>query len=244
MRSASLVDLTRTPSPSRRPHIQTPRLVVLGANGGCGRWVVRLAAARGWQVTAVVRPDRPVSFPAGVTVRVGDVTDVRFLDDVLPTATAVVSALGLRRAGPSPWARLLSPPDLTATVTRQLLPVMKWHGVPRLLAISAGGVGDSRSQLTWPVRRLVDTGNIALAYRDLEEMERVLAASDLAWEVVRPVTLRNGPPTGGAGQVERYALTSLVRRADVAAHLVSRVASTEAIAARAILLGRGVANAG
>lgn len=216
---------------------------MLGASGGCGSWVVRLAAARGWHVTAVVRPGSYASFPADVHVRVGDVTDVRFLDDVLPDVTVVVSALGLRRAGTSPWAQLLSPTDLTSTVTRQLLPVMRWHGVPRLLAISAGGVGESRRQLTWPVRRLVATGNIAVAYRDLERMEELLAGSDLAWEVVRPVTLLNGRPTGRAGAVARYGLTSVVRRADVAAHLVERAASTEPISARAVLLGRESTNA-
>jgi uncharacterized protein YbjT (DUF2867 family) len=217
---------------------------VLGASGGCGSWVVRLAAARGWPVTAVVRPSSYASFPAGVVVRVGSVTDPRFLDDVLADATTVVSALGLRRAGLSPWAQLMSPPDLTSTVVDCLLPVMKWHGVSRLLAISAGGVGDSRHQLSWAVRRLVNTGNVAVAYRDLERMEERLAASDLDWAVARPVTLLHGRPTGRAAKVKRYGLTSVVRRADVAAHLVGRVADPGPLRERAVLLGRGTTDAG
>ncbi|MBX3134527.1 MAG: NAD(P)H-binding protein [Gemmatimonadaceae bacterium] len=236
--SPSLAPLQRPPKAA-----DAPRLVVLGASGGCGSWVVRLAAARGWQVTATVRPGSSIAVPAGVQVRVGDVTDVRFLDDVLPDATVVVSALGLRRAGLSPWARLLSPPDLTSGVVERLLPVMRWHGVPRLLAISAGGVAESRSQLSWTMRQVVDSGNVAVAYRDLERMEATLAASDVDWEVVRPVTLLSGRPTGRATAVDRYTLTSTVRRADVAAHLVRRAASGHPLHTRAVLLGQGATDA-
>jgi hypothetical protein len=127
-----------------------------------------------------------------VDVHRGDVTDVGVLDAVLPGHDAVLSALGLRRAGRSPWAPLRSPADLTERTMRQLLPAMQRHGVPRLLAISAAGVGDSHGRLTWPVRRLVASGNVAVAYRDLAAMEALLAASDRDWLAVRPVTLTDG----------------------------------------------------
>lgn len=226
--------MSRTEAGAAQP---MERVVVLGASGGCGAWVVRLAAARGWSVKAVVRPGTRVAFGAGVEVCIGDPGDVRLLDELLTGATAVISALGLRRAGRSPWARLLSPPDLTASVTARLLPVMAWHGVRRLLAISAGGVGESRSRLSWGVQRLVSSGNIGVAYHDLARMEAQLAASDLDWRVVRPVTLIDGAPTGRAREVERYGLLSLVRRGDVAAHLVDAVARRDAVAPRAVLLG-------
>ena len=213
------------------------RLLILGASGGCGQWLARLAAERGHDVTALVRRDASLEPHAGVTVRHGDPTDALQLDAVVAGHEAVLSCLGLRRAGRSPWAPLQSPPDLTERVTRQLVPAMQRNEVRRLVAISAGGVGDSRDRLSWPVKRLVDTGNVAVAYRDLAQMEAVLAESDLDWCVARPVTLVDGAPTGNAREVERYGLASTIRRSDVAHWMLGVAEREETIDARRVLLG-------
>jgi hypothetical protein len=149
----------------------------------------------------------------------------------------VLSCLGQRRAGKSPWAPLRSPPDLTARVAAHLVRSAAAHEVRRVVVVSAGGVGDSFARLTWPLRRLVTAGNLAVAYADLTAMEETLAASALDWLAVRPVTLVDGPPTGDAKPVERYALTSTVRRSDVAAWML-RAVEGGALGGRAVMLGR------
>lgn len=195
------------------------RLLILGASGGCGAWLTRLAAER-HHVTALVRPGATPDAPAGVDVRRGDVTDPRTLDLLLPGHDAVLSCLGLRRAGKSPWAPLRSPADLTARVARALVPAMAANGVRRLVAVSAAGVGDSFARCSFPVRQLVGTANVGVAYRDLAAMEAVLGESDLDWCAVRPVTLVDGEPTGRVREVDRYGLFSVARRADVAAFML------------------------
>ena len=224
------------------------RLLVLGASGGCGRWLVRLAADGGHRVTALVRDGSDAAAPAGVTVRRGDAADAATRDaavaaiagdagaDGAADDVAVLSCLGLRRAGKSPWAPLRSPPDLTARVTRLLLPAMRRHGLRRVVALSAAGVGDSLAHCSWPVRRLVAAGNVGVAYRDLAAMEAVLAAGDAAWIVARPVTLVDGAPTGGARQVARYGLTSTIRRADVAAWMLAAAAQPAGSAGRQVMI--------
>lgn len=198
------------------------RLLILGASGGCGRWLTRLAAER-HDVTALARPGAPLDAPARVTVRRGDPTDPDTLDRLLAGHDAVLSCLGLRRAGRSPWAPLRSPADLTERVAHALVPAMRANGIGRLVAISAAGVGDSFERLSWPVRRLVTTGNVAVAYRDLAAMERTLAAGGVEWLAVRPVTLVDGAPTGRARPVDRYGLASTIRRSDVAAFMLAAV---------------------
>src|SRR4029079_5066106 len=131
------------------------RLLILGASGGCGRWLTRFATERSHTVTALVRPNAGLEAAPVVVGARGDVTDAAVLDAVLPGHDAVLCALGLRRAGRSPWAPLRSPADLTARTMRPLLPAMQRHGAQRLVVISAAGVGDSHAHLTWPVRRLV-----------------------------------------------------------------------------------------
>ena len=212
------------------------RLVVIGASGNVGRWAAAIAAGAGHAVTAVIRP-ASVSQLTNVAVARGDVTDPAFLGLVLRDCEAVISCVGIRRAGRSPFARLLSPPDLTTRLASALTRAMDSRGVRRLVVISAAGVADSFGQLTWPVRQLVSMGNIGVAYRDLAGMESRLAASSLDWLAVRPVTLVNGAPLGRARPVQRYGLTSVVRRADVAAWMVREATRYDCFDEHAVLLG-------
>jgi hypothetical protein len=71
------------------------RLLILGASGGCGPWLTRLAAERGHTVTALVRPSATLDAPSGVVVERGDVTDGAVLDSIMPGHEAVLSAIGL-----------------------------------------------------------------------------------------------------------------------------------------------------
>lgn len=188
-------------------------------------------------MTAVARSAAVLDLPASVHVVRGDVSDARFLDTVLDRHDVVVSCVGLRRAGASPWAPLQSPANLVETVTRALVPAMERAGVRRLVAISAGGVGDSMARLSAPVRWLVRRGNIAVAYADLARMESVLRASTLDWLAVRPVTLANGRPTGRARPVARYGMKSSVRRADVATFMLDALERSEPFTQRTVLVG-------
>jgi uncharacterized protein YbjT (DUF2867 family) len=215
------------------------RLLVLGASGGVGQWLVRFAAERGHEVTALLRPATTLDAPASLCIERGDVTDASVLETAVRGQDAVASCLGLRRAGASPWAPLRSPPNLVESVARALVPAMERSGVRRLVAISAGGVGDSVAQLTAPVRWLVSRGNVAVAYRDLERMESVLRASTLDWLAVRPVTLAHGPPTGHARPVSKYGMMSRIRRSDVAAWMLGALEGRDAFGERTVLLGTG-----
>ena len=120
---------------------------------------------------------------------------------------------------------------------RGLLPAMQTAAVRRLIAISAAGVGDSASQLTWPVRRLLSLGNVGVAYRDLAQMERLVAASDLDWLLCRPVALVDGPATGHAREVDRFTLATTIRRADVAQWMVDQLDGEPPLTRRYITLG-------
>lgn len=211
--------------------------MVLGASGGVGRWAATIAAGKGHAVTAALRPASHFEPVDGVAVARGDLTDPDFLDGVVAGHDAVISCVGLRRAGMSPFAKLLSPPDLTTRLASALTRVMEGQNVRRLVVMSAGGVADSFSQLTWPVQQLVQSGNVAVAYRDLAGMEARLAASSLDWVAVRPVTLMNGAPLGRARQVQQYGLTSIIRRADVAAWMVSAASQHDSFITHTILLG-------
>ena len=213
------------------------KLLIIGASGGVGNWLTRLAAQAGHEVTAMVRPGSPLDAPAGVRLIRSEVLDPRSMAAALEGQSAVASCVGLRRSSRLPWAPLLSPPDLTASVARLLSTAMPEAGVRRIVAVSAGGVAESITKLTAPVRWMVNAGNVGIAYRDLAEMERVLASGRLDWLAVRPVTLVNGPPTGRVGKVDRYGLFSIIRRADVAAWMLGALARPTPFVDQTVMIG-------
>jgi len=213
------------------------KLLVLGASGATGHWLLNLAAQARHDVTALVRQSSGFEPPAGVRVIRGDVLHPATLASAVEGQNAVASCLGIRRAGKFPWAPILSPADFTTRVASVLIPAMSRAGVRRVVSISAGGVAESVTQLTAPVRWMVAAGNVGVAYRDLAEMERLLSASQLDWLAVRPVTLVNGPPTGRVGKVDRYGLFSIIRRADVAAWMLGALARPTSYVEQTVLLG-------
>ena len=79
-----------------------------------------------------------------------------------------MSCLGQRRRSASPWSKRLSPPHLLQRVIADTTTIMSEHGVARIVAISAGGVGDSRERCHPLIRRLIRAGSLRVAYRDLD----------------------------------------------------------------------------
>lgn len=211
--------------------------MVVGASGGVGRWVATLAANEGHSVTAVLRHSSAFEPVEGARPVRGDLTDPDFLETAVEGHDAVISCVGIRRSGKNPFAKLLSPPDLTTRLASSLTRAMESRNVRRLVVISAGGVADSISRLTWPVQQLVSTGNVAVAYRDLAGMEARLSASSLDWLAVRPVTLMNGAPLGRAKPVQRYGLASIVRRSDVALWMLRAATGHDSFVEHTVLLG-------
>jgi putative NADH-flavin reductase len=199
------------------------KLVVFGANGATGKWLVRLAVDRGHQVTAVMREGASASVPRGVDVVRGDPLDAAFVDRAVTGKDAVVTALGIRlRRGRNPFSSLVSPATLLSQSASHMLAAMKRHGVSRISMVSGAGVGDSRKTVAWPLRVVFRISNIRVDYEDKERAEALLAASGLDWQAVRPTTLTDGASTGSR-HVDRYGTTMRIPREDVARFMLDQI---------------------
>ena len=227
--------LPGTTSPSYDTAVQ---FLVLGASGGCGQWVVRLAHARGHDVSAIKREASPYQPPRGVEVVTGEVTEPAFLVPLLERSDSVISCLGLRRAGKSPWAKLQSPPDLVQRVASTIGEVFGGDVDRRLVWLSAGGAGSSRSSASAFVKRLTECGNVGVAYRDLEAAEESLDHTAVRHLAVRPVTLTPGAPDGRATPIARYRITSTIRRSNVAQWMIDVADGTRRHDCKDVLLGQ------
>jgi uncharacterized protein YbjT (DUF2867 family) len=213
------------------------RLAVLGASGGVGRWVTRLAAAAGHEVTAMVRPERTFDPPTGVRVVKGSALDATDLAAVLTDQESIISCLGAQRTQAwNPWSPLRPPARVAEPSARALAAVVQSTTVRRVVVISAAGVGDSLARTNATMRWLLRHSTVGEMYADLGRMEDVLRASTLDWVALRPVTLVNSAPTSRTRAVSRYGLFSVVGRADVAAWLL-RLATEPEIRDRTPMIG-------
>jgi putative NADH-flavin reductase len=193
------------------------RIVVLGAGGGTGTHVVRLAAEQGHEVVAVARS--PLVLPAGARQVTGDATDPRVLAEAVAGAggaddvMAVVSCLGVTKRSSG------HPSALAASALVDLLPAGA-----RTVSVAGAGI-DAPGDRKGLGARLVSTLTRRLAgelVADKQEEHDLLAASDLAWTVVRPPRLVHGEPTGAARLTDDApGLTAKpLPRADLAAVMV------------------------
>lgn len=192
-------------------------LLILGASGGCGSELTRLAVARGHRVSALIRPESKFQPPPQVQVHRGEILEDGVVERALSGVDAVMCCIGIRRRNPNnPWSTLISPPDLCERVARILVDALPRAGVDRLIAISAAGVGDSAARMSGLLSWLFDHSNVGIAYRDLAKMESALARSVLDWMAVRPATLSYGRLRENVREIDFYGVFSKISRADVA----------------------------
>lgn len=72
---------------------------------------------------------------------------------------------------------------------------MKKAGIKRIVTVSAFGVGDSNSNVFFPVRMILNHSNLAFGFEDHNAVEGLMRGTvgDIEWTLVRPVMLKEGP---------------------------------------------------
>jgi putative NADH-flavin reductase len=204
-------------------------ITVFGASGGTGSQVAAIAAQRGHVVRAVFRtpPDAPPPGQSKVLI-IPDIFDPAFAAEAVRGADVVVAALGPNFATRhNARTAMTSPPDLHQRLARTLVSAIR-HAAPRarLICVSTASMGPADNvmgpgpRLLFRFLRTVAVPNLGRVGKDLQAMERELAASGLDWHAVRPVKLTDGPQTGNIQASDRFRMKP-ISRADVAWHIVT-----------------------
>lgn len=192
-------------------------VLVFGASGATGRLVVDEALAAGHRVSAFVRAAK-TPFPDEARVVAGDATDMRSVRTAMPGHDAVICTLGVRNAMRS--GRLIE------RCLSEIVPAMELAEAPRLIVMSALGVGATFAQAPFLPRILyrVMLGDI---FADKERGERMVEASILDWTIVHPPLLTDGPLTGAYRAGEELPLSGFpkISRANVAHFMVEALGS-------------------
>ncbi len=198
------------------------RVAILGASGGCGRHLVHHAIHRGHAVVIAARPSSRLDIADDIPVHRGDLTSEAFLTNALAGCDAVLCAVGLKLPSLSPFARP-EVPDLLTRLAPALIAACKANGIRRVLAISAGGVGDSRDNVPAVFRGFIRFTGLRHAYQELEVFEQELLDSGLEVCIPRPTGLTDEPATGQAIVADAMKGRATIPREDVALWMLGQL---------------------
>jgi putative NADH-flavin reductase len=190
-------------------------IALFGATGGTGRQILAQALGQGHSVTALVRDTKKLAeSDPRVRLVTGNVLDMAAVAQTLQGADAVVVSLG----------NSSNNPDLVvSTGTANIIAEMQRQGLRRLLVISSLGVGDSKDQVPFFFRMLMQTV-LRGAIKDKELQEELVRKSGLDWTIIRPGGLTDGPATGAYTAGTDPSITAgQVARADVAAFVLKQL---------------------
>ncbi len=190
-------------------------VLVIGATGGVGQWLVNLGLQRGHTVTAFAREASRVKAQHDrLRVIIGDVLVRETLIAAVVGQDAVVSALG---------ARTLEPNTTCSEGMRNLTRAMEQAGVRRLIAVSSLGVGDSRKRAGLLLTHLVIPLLLKNVIHDLERAEEVIRSTQLDWIIVRPGGLTDHRPVHHYRVAEGGLRSSRIARGDVASFMLQQL---------------------
>lgn len=159
-------------------------ITIIGASSGVGLLAVRQALAQGHRVTTLSRTVATLPEHPHLTKITGSATCAADLRRVLPGAEAVLITVGTAKKNATPLFTDTARALLEATADAPL--------AAPVLVLTGFGAGASAAYLSWWMR-LAIRWFMQPEYDNKTQLEELLAASTLRWELVRPGMLTNGP---------------------------------------------------
>ena len=148
------------------------------------------ALKRGHQATVLVSHKGTLKVKSGlVQVYEGTPLNQFTLADAMKGCDAILSTLNISRVSDFPWSKLRTSKDFLSVSMKHIVDVAAENDIKRIVITTAWGVAETRKDIPFWFRWLIDNSNIRYPYRGHEEQEALLKASNLDWTIVRPVGL-------------------------------------------------------
>ena len=191
------------------------KLIVFGATGKIGQEIVKQALAQGYEITAFVRDPSKVMVEHGdLKIMKGDIFDITAVTQAIQGQDAVICSLGTSEFGKT---------TVRSEGTAHIIRAMKENHVKRLVVVTAMGVAESWSTLSF-VNKLFFATLLRNTRQDHEKQEVVVKESDLDWTIIRPSGLTDTPLTESYDIGENIlSRTARIARADVAHAIIKEV---------------------
>lgn len=183
------------------------KIIIFGATGGVGQSVVKQAVENGFEVTAFARtPSKLEVAHENLNVVQGDAFNPAEVSAAIAGHDAVVSCLGSDQG--------MKKSTALQDMVKNIVAGMQEHGVKRIVYTASAGV---HKELPGVSGKLM-MGMLKNALADHRAAVDLIESHGLAYTIVRPMGLTNGPFTGeyreaASGVPEK---SKTIPRADVA----------------------------
>ncbi len=182
-------------------------ILILGASGRTGRKLLNEALKRGYRVSVLVGHKSSLkTYDGQVDVHEGTPLNKFTLANAMNGCEAILSTLNISRISASPWAKLRTSKDFLSSSMEIILELAREKCIGRIIITTAWGVAETKKDVPFWFRWLINKSNLRYPYRDHERQEELLKQSGINWTVVRPagqvdsekekqvqVTLNNSP---------------------------------------------------
>jgi len=191
------------------------KLIVFGATGKTGSEIVKQSLAQGYEVMAFVRDPAKITLEhSDLKIKKGDIFDYTSVTEAIQGQEAVICSLGTSEIGKT---------TVRSEGTVNIIKAMKENSVNRLIVISAMGVAESWSTLSF-VNKLFFATLLRNSREDHEKQEAAVKGSNLEWTIIRPSGLTDTQLTDSYDIGENIlAKTSKIARADVAYAIIKEL---------------------
>jgi len=194
------------------------KILIFGASGATGRYLISQALRLNHFVTAFVRNASKLrSENVNIKVINGDVTDYRCVEDAVRNQDVVLSTLGAS----NPFKR-----DLKLIIGIQnIVTAMMKQKVSRFIYQSFLGVQENREALGFVVNHVIPV-ILKSVISDHEAKENIIMERNFDWTIVRCSMLTNGSLTGKyrtGEDIKSSSIIPLVSRADVSDFMLKQM---------------------
>ncbi len=168
------------------------KILIIGATGRTGRLIVEEALKQGYDLNVLVRDKNKMPFDSK-SIKVYQGTPARRTDlaAAMQGCDVIISALNITRASDAPWSKAITPEYFITESMKNVIAEAGQQNPKRLITISAWGVGETKTEVPFWFRWLINYTNLRTNYAEHESQEKLLAASNLNWTAVRPVALND-----------------------------------------------------
>ncbi len=168
------------------------KILIIGATGRTGRLIVEEALKQGFDVNVLVRDKNKMPFDSkSINVYQGTPASRTDLAAAMQGCEVIISALNITRASDAPWSKPITPEYFISESMKNVIAEARQQNLKRLITISAWGVGETKKEVPFWFRWLINYTNLRSNYAEHESQEKLLAASNLRWTAVRPVALND-----------------------------------------------------
>jgi putative NADH-flavin reductase len=197
------------------------KLVIFGASGGTGHFLVEQALAKGHEVTAFDRHPGALTIQDPKLFRIqGDVFDAAQVEAAIAGQDVVICVLGVKPGTTVP---------VCSTGTKHIVAAMQKLGVKRFICQSSftvAALDGEWQEAPWILPLILPfCPKLKATFVDQVKQEQFVRQSNLDWTIVRPARLTNNPRTGTykVGDPLKIGLSSKISRADVADFLLKQL---------------------